>query len=126
MISSVPLRRDQIVNPYVIHGASIVGKTKEAEDIHTFRLQFVDGPIRQSYRFSAGQFNMVYLFGVGEVAISIVSDPDEPQHLDHTIRAVGRVTHAVARLKEGDVLGVRGPFGVGWPLDRLCPRRGRD
>jgi sulfhydrogenase subunit gamma (sulfur reductase) len=110
-------------NPYVIHPASIVCKTKEAEDIHTFRLQFVDEAMRQSYRFAAGQFNMVYLFGVGEVAISIVSDPDEPENLDHTIRAVGRVTNAIARLKEGDALGIRGPFGVGWPLDAA---RGKD
>jgi sulfhydrogenase subunit gamma (sulfur reductase) len=117
MMSSVEPRDDQESNPYVIHMASIVSKTKEAEDIHAFRLQFVDEPMRRSYRFAAGQFNMVYLFGVGEVAISIVSDPDEPQYLDHTIRAVGRVTNAIARLKEGEGLGIRGPFGVGWPLD---------
>jgi sulfhydrogenase subunit gamma (sulfur reductase) len=123
MMSSVEPRDDRESNPYVIHAASIVSKTKEAEDIHTFRLQFADEAMRRSYRFAPGQFNMVYLFGVGEVAISIVSDPDEPQYLDHTIRAVGRVTNAIARLKEGEGLGIRGPFGVGWPLEDA---RGRD
>lgn len=104
-------------NPYLIQSATIVDKIREAEGIDTYRLRFVDEQVRRSFRFAAGQFNMVYLFGVGEVAISIVSDPDEPESLDHTIRVVGRVTKAIARLQPGDVLGIRGPFGQGWPLD---------
>ncbi|OQW35328.1 MAG: Ni/Fe hydrogenase subunit gamma [Nitrospira sp. SG-bin2] len=112
-----------VSNPYLIQPATIVEKIREADDIDTYRLQFVDEQVRRSYRFSAGQFNMVYLFGVGEVAISIVSDPDRPDSLDHTIRAVGRVTKAIAGLKIGDVLGIRGPFGQGWPLADI---RGKD
>lgn len=112
-----------MLNPYVIHPATIVEKIREAEDINTYRLEFVDEQMRERYRFEAGQFNMVYLFGVGEVAISIVSDPDESEFLDHTIRAVGRITQAIADLQPGDVLGVRGPFGQGWPLEEA---RGRD
>jgi len=104
-------------NPYLIQPATIVEKIREAEDIDTYRLRFVDEQVRRSYRFAAGQLNMVYLFGVGEVAISIVSDPDEPESLDHTVRAVGRVTKAIAQLQPGDELGIRGPFGQGWPLD---------
>lgn len=110
-------------NSYLIQPATIVEKIREAEDITTCRLQLVDKQVRQQFRFVAGQFNMVYLFGVGEVAISIVSDPDEPEFLDHTIRAVGRVTKAIADLQPGDVLGIRGPFGQGWPLDEA---RGRN
>lgn len=106
-----------LANPYLIQAATIVEKVREAEDIDTYRLRFVDEQVRRTYRFAAGQFNMVYLFGVGEVAISIVSDPDEPQVLDHTIRVVGRVTKSIARLQPGDQLGIRGPFGQGWPLD---------
>ncbi|MDP2381497.1 MAG: FAD/NAD(P)-binding protein [Nitrospirota bacterium] len=105
------------LNPYLIQPATIVEKIREAEDIDTYRLRFVDEQARRSFRFAAGQFNMVYLFGVGEVAISIVSDPDEPESLAHTIRAVGRVTKAIAQLQPGDELGIRGPFGQGWPLD---------
>ncbi len=112
-----------VSNPYLIQPATIVEKIREADDIATYRLQFVDEQVRRSYRFSAGQFNMVYLFGVGEVAISIVSDPDKPDSLDHTIRAVGRVTRAIAGLKIGDLLGIRGPFGQGWPLADI---RGKD
>jgi NAD(P)H-flavin reductase len=103
-------------NPYLIRMATIVEKIREAEDIDTYRLQLVDEEARRQFRFKAGQFNMVYLFGVGEVAISIVSDPDEPEFLDHTIRTVGRVTKAIADLQVGETLGIRGPFGEGWPL----------
>ena len=110
-------------NPYLIQPATIVEKIREAEDIATYRLRFVDEQARRSYRFAAGQFNMIYLFGVGEVAISVVSDPDEPESLDHTIRAVGRVTKAIAQLQPGDELGIRGPFGHGWPLEAI---RGKD
>lgn len=105
-----------MVNPYDIYPATIVEKTREADDIHTYRLRLNDEETRRTFRFTAGQFNMVYLFGVGEVAISVVSDPEEPELLEHTIRAVGRVTKAIAGLQPGDVLGLRGPFGQGWPL----------
>ena len=111
-----------MANPYLIHPATIVEKIREAEDINTYRLRLVDEQARQQFRFKAGQFNMVYLFGVGEVAISIVSDPDEPQFLDHTIRTVGRTTKAIAGLQPGDVLGIRGPFGQGWPLEEAGGR----
>jgi sulfhydrogenase subunit gamma (sulfur reductase) len=110
------------VNPYVIHPATIVEKIREAEDINSYRLQLVDEETRRQFRFKAGQFNMVYLFGVGEVAISIVSDPDEPEVLDHTIRTVGRVTNAIADLRPGETLGIRGPFGEGWPLEEAKGR----
>ena len=112
-----------MINPYLIHPATIVEKIQEAEDIHTYRLQLNEEDTRRNFHFTAGQFNMVYLFGVGEVAISIVSDPDEPELLSHTIRAVGRVTSAIAQLSVGQVLGIRGPFGQGWPLEEA---RGRD
>ena len=110
-------------NPYVIRPAVIVDRTREAEDILTFRFSFTESDSRPSFRFKAGQFNMIYLFGVGEAAISIVSDPDEPTFLDHTIRLVGRVTKAIGQLQAGDMVGIRGPFGQGWPLDEA---RGKD
>jgi NAD(P)H-flavin reductase len=65
--------------------------------------------------FEPGQFNMVYVPGYGEVPISISGDPNEPQKLIHTIRAVGPVTRALERIVAGDWLLLRGPFGTGWP-----------
>ena len=73
--------------------------------------------------FAAGQFNMLYAFAVGEVAISISGSPIEEGPLIHTIRDVGAVSHALTSLQVGDTLGVRGPFGTGWGLESA---RGRD
>jgi NAD(P)H-flavin reductase len=70
----------------------------------------------EGYAFEPGQFNMIYVFGVGEVAISISSDPAHPERLGHTIRSVGRVTNAIKALRPGDEIGIRGPFGKPWPL----------
>jgi NAD(P)H-flavin reductase len=67
--------------------------------------------------FTPGQFNMLYVFGVGEVPISISGDPAQPQTLVHTTRAVGTVTRAMRALKRGETLGVRGPFGSHWPVE---------
>lgn len=84
--------------------------TRETADVFTWRLSSVGAP------WSPGQFNMLYLFGAGEVAVSISGDPARTGELVHTIRAVGAVTTAMQRLKKGAPIGVRGPFGRGWPM----------
>jgi len=90
--------------------------------VRTYDLEFRDAAVRDGYRFAAGQFNMLYLPGIGEAAISISSDAASPQRLAHTIRALGNVTDALARLGVGDEILLRGPFGRPWPLE---PLRGR-
>jgi len=86
----------------------------ETYDTYTLELAPADG---RPLLFRPGQFNMLYLFGIGEVAISISGDPGRPSPLVHTLRAVGAVTRGLSALKKGDVVGVRGPFGNEWPLD---------
>ena len=103
--------------------ASIKDIRVESANTRTYCLEIDDPVLRSKYRFQPGQFNMVYVFGVGEAAISISSDPAQPQIIAHTIRHVGSVTRAISRLKVGDKLGVRGPFGNGWPLEQC---KGRD
>ena len=63
-----------------------------------------------------GQFVMVYVFGVGEVPISVSGALDRPTPLVLTVRSVGAVTRALCASEPGAVLGVRGPFGNGWPV----------
>ncbi|WP_415892674.1 FAD/NAD(P)-binding protein [Neptuniibacter sp. PT8_73] len=96
--------------------ATVTEVISESKTIFTLRLQLTDLKERAAYKFEPGQFNMLYLFGVGEVPISIVSDPKDEGVIDHTIRIVGRVTEGLAKLKQGDQIGLRGPFGRGWPL----------
>jgi NAD(P)H-flavin reductase len=102
-------------DPMLPRLATIRGIKPEAYGISTFSMAFVDPDERARYRFQPGQFNMLYLPGVGEVAISVSSDPGEPETLGHTVRYAGNVTRAIGRLKPGDVLGVRGPYGSHWP-----------
>lgn len=108
-------------NPYLPLEAMIVARTQETPDIFTWRLRLTDSQQAASYRFRHGQFNMLYLAGVGEVAISVMGS--EGDTLLHTIRAVGRSTRAMMALPEGSCIGLRGPFGSAWPLDVA---RGRD
>jgi NAD(P)H-flavin reductase len=68
--------------------------------------------------FATGQFNMLYVFGVGEIPISISGDPAKRRPLVHTTRAVGTVSRAMRELKPDDVIGVRGPFGSHWPIEQ--------
>ena len=105
-----------MANPYLPNEARVMERIQESPSLFTLRLQFTNAEIQKQFQFNPGQFNMLYLHGVGEVPISIVSDPKDEHILDHTIRTVGRVTRGVAALKEGDCIGVRGPFGNGWPL----------
>ncbi len=93
-------------------------ETVQRETGDTFTLTLVPAAGDQIGPFAAGQFNMLYIFGVGEVPISISGDPSESGKLVHTIRAVGSVTRAMQRLKAGQVIGVRGPFGSSWPLEQ--------
>lgn len=87
---------------------------REIADVFTWELEPADGGPPLAY--TPGQFNMLYLHGVGEVPISISGDPAGAT-LVHTIRAVGAVTEVMRTLGKGDEIGVRGPFGVGWPVD---------
>lgn len=101
---------------YLPYEAEIVERIQESPSLITLRLRFTDPAVQARYQFEPGQFNMLYLYGVGEVAISIVSDPRDAQIVDHTIRIVGRVTLGMAQLRTGDRIGLRGPYGRGWPM----------
>ena len=108
--------------PYLTHPARIIDRRTETAGIYTYTTRFIDPVVRREFRFKSGQFNMLYAFGVGEVAISIVSDPAEPDTLQHTIRIAGRVTGVIGDWKVGDVVGIRGPYGNGWPVEEARRR----
>src|SRR5512135_3753176 len=116
-----------ITRPAAVHAdrlleptwAEITDVTREVDGTSTFWFQFIDPVVRERYSFRPGQFNMVYVPGYGEAAISISSDPANTSTIGHSIRLVGSVTHAVGRLKAGDAVGLRGPFGTSWPIEDL-------
>ncbi|MBN1205379.1 MAG: FAD/NAD(P)-binding protein [Myxococcaceae bacterium] len=94
---------------------------RETADTWTVSLDVSRRP--GGFPFQPGQFNMLYVFGVGEVAISISGDPGRPAELLHTVRTVGAATHALRGIGRGGTLGVRGPYGRPWPMEEA---RGQD
>lgn len=89
-------------------------RRKETADTFTISLEATDG---SPFHSRPGQFNMLYHFGAGEVPISVSGTPKKDGPLVHTIRAVGAVTQGLERLRPGDTVGVRGPFGTAWPME---------
>ena len=102
------------LEPFLPIPYQVAGRRRETGDTVTLRLRPPEG---RPPAFQPGQFNMLYLFGIGEVPISISGVHPRSGDLEHTVRAVGAVTRALTRLRKGDAVGVRGPFGRGWPLE---------
>jgi NAD(P)H-flavin reductase len=106
---------DCIRDPIVPTMARVRSRRRETPDTWTLEIEPDDR--RHAWSFVPGQFNMLYVFGVGESAISLSGDPARSDRLLHTVRAVGPVSRGIDRLSVGASVGVRGPFGTGWPVD---------
>ncbi len=87
------------------------------ETADTFTIDLVEPDLAKTMAFLPGQFNMIGLPGIGEVPISISGDPESRRKIVHTIREVGEVTKALGKLKPGEQVMVRGPFGTSWPME---------
>jgi NAD(P)H-flavin reductase len=101
--------------PWVVRSVS-----KETPDTFTLALA---PPKGARGGFKPGQFSMLWVFGVGELPISISGDPADKGSLTYTVRSVGPATNALVHCAPGEALGVRGPFGKGWPVESA---KGRD
>ncbi len=100
--------------------ARVLSVVKETHDTFTLTLEPESS---ESAAFSPGQFSMLYVYGVGELPISISGDPHETGRLVYTVRSVGKATNALVNAKPGQAIGIRGPFGTSWPVDEA---RGND
>ncbi|MCK5022844.1 MAG: FAD/NAD(P)-binding protein [Candidatus Aenigmarchaeota archaeon] len=105
---------------YVPKMAKILGITRENSDVKTFKLKLSNG---KPLNFKPGQFVQVSVFGVGEAAISMCSSPYQKSYFELTVRNVGNVTGALFNLKKGDLVGIRGPYGNGFPVEKI---KGKD
>lgn len=108
-------------DPAIPFEATIRWIKKETRDTATYALKITHREIARSYSFAPGQFNMLSLPGIGEAPLSISSAPHD-QEILHTIRVAGDVTTHLAKLRAGDGVGMRGPFGNRWPLDEVEDR----
>ncbi|HET9407211.1 MAG TPA: FAD/NAD(P)-binding protein [Candidatus Sulfotelmatobacter sp.] len=116
-IETIPATADPMMpQPYVVQRVD-----KDTPDTFSLLLEPENGVNGAS--FQPGQFSMLWVFGVGELPISISGDPSQHARLAYTVRSVGKATNALVSRKVGDQIGVRGPFGTGWPIEAA---RGRD
>ena len=103
-------------NPYQPHMARIVRIYPMVEGTYLFTMRFLDEHLARTFRHQPGQFVMLSVPGSGEMPISISSSPSRPEVLELCVRKVGRVTSALYRLHTNDLVGIRGPYGNGYPI----------
>ncbi len=109
-----------LYQPQLVTVAAIVDETP---DTRTFRLEFRDPELRESFAFKAGQFGEYSVFGAGESTFCIASPPTRGGYIECTVKAAGKVTSELREVNVGDTLGFRGPYGNCFPVDEW---RGRD
>ncbi len=107
---------DNIYQPSL---ARIVRILPQIEDHRLFQLRFEDSEIRQSFTYRPGQFVELSLIGTGEAPISISSSPTRPEVIELCVRKIGRVTEALFRLPLNSLVGLRGPYGNGFPVEEM-------
>jgi len=111
-------------NPYLPQTVKITEVLKEAPNVKWLKVKFVDNQIQKNFYFWHGQFAMLGLPGFLEAPFDICSNPyKSTEYLEFTIRKVGRLTSELVKLKQGDVLWIRGPFGKGWPSLRKINKK---
>lgn len=106
-------------DPMVPLIARVRRRRRDAPGVWTLDIAIEDAP---NPSFLPGQFNMLTVFGVGEVPISMSGDPADSDRLVHTIRAVGAISAALVERGRGEPVGLRGPFGAGWPMGEAAGR----
>ncbi|MCK4416614.1 MAG: FAD/NAD(P)-binding protein [Candidatus Latescibacteria bacterium] len=112
-----------MTNPYQPHLAKITRIIDEnkARDLKTFELAFCDSQQAERFSFVCGQFAQVSVLGAGEAPFGIASSPTDQGFLQFTVKRypTGTVTTALHNCQEGDLIGVRGPYGNGYPMQLL-------
>lgn len=107
------------VNPFIPEPARIVRTYYLTEDVKFFQVRIVDMEKALSFSYHPGQFAMISVLGAGEAPFSISSTPSRPGLLEFCIRKAGAVTNALFRMKENDLIGFRGPYGNGFPVEKM-------
>lgn len=106
-------------NPFMPEPMRIVRRYDLTSDVRFFQVRPVDMERALSLDYKPGQFMMVSLAGVGEAPFCISSTPSRPGMLEFCIRKMGRLTEQLFTYKENSIIGVRGPYGNGFPLEKM-------
>jgi len=86
--------------------------------IKTFKLKFIDKKIQKNFIFKPGQCMMLSLFGIGECMFAICSSPTQKDFIEISVMKQGKVTSEIHNLKTGDIVGIRGPYGNSFSLEK--------
>jgi NAD(P)H-flavin reductase len=110
-----------LVSPYIPILTTIKSITQEnkVNDIKTFELEFQKEKEYEQFDYIPGQFAEISIIGKGECPIGIASSPTEEGSIKFTIKRMGKVTRAFHNSEVGDIIGVRGPLGNGWPVEDM-------
>ncbi|HET6499013.1 MAG TPA: FAD/NAD(P)-binding protein, partial [Coriobacteriia bacterium] len=106
-------------NPYLPWSARITSISDLTLTEKLFEFRLIDDEARGAFDFDAGQFVELSIFGVGEAPISISSAPSKQGFIELCVRESGDVTGALHAMRCGDIVGLRGPFGRGFPFDEM-------
>ncbi len=110
---------DKDLNPFFPEQARIVRTYYLTKDVKFFQVRFVDMEKALSFKYLPGQFCMISVLNTGEAPFSISSTPSRPGMLEFCIRRAGLVTNALFGLKENSIIGIRGPYGNGFPIQKM-------
>ncbi len=106
-------------NIYLPHLVEIVDVKQETPDIKTFKLKFKDQAVEDSFDYKPGQFVEFSIFGEGEAPFCISNSPTRKSGIECSVKRMGKITQALHELDTGDTVGIRGPYGNGFPIEDL-------
>ncbi|MDD6784830.1 MAG: FAD/NAD(P)-binding protein [Eggerthellales bacterium] len=120
-----PLSGEELMaaNPYRPWPARITSITELTATEKLFEFRLIDDKIREAFCHRPGQFVELSIFGVGEAPISISSSPTKRGFIELCVRRTGKFTEELHKMQCGDIVGIRGPFGRGFPIEKM---RGHD
>ncbi|TLM97613.1 MAG: oxidoreductase [Actinobacteria bacterium] len=119
MSNTAAAYRQLKANPYRPWPARITSITELTDKEKLFEFRLIDDDVREAFAFDAGQFVELSIFGVGEAPISISSAPSKQGFIELCVRKAGDVTGALHGKQCGDLVGLRGPFGRGFPFEQM-------
>ncbi len=112
-------RRSRLKHFDKVYKAEIINVIRLTDMEKLFQVRIIDDVERERFSFLPGQFVMVEVPGYGEIPISISSSLSHKGFIELCIRKVGLVTSVLHRVKRGAKVGIRGPFGTHFPMDKM-------
>ena len=115
----IPAQAQKLENPYHHNLAEILQIEEQTPDTKSYTFKYIDPQQQQEFKFSPGQYMLLSVFGFGEAPFGVCSSPNNTDSIQLTIRNVGHLTKALDKLPVGARVGLRGPYGIGWPMEEL-------